>query len=432
MKKIHKKKTLFFILIFFILYINLYSQSETYFFTIPSNGIKVHIIPDYNLPLAGLSIFYRGGASEEPKNKRGITNVIKYLMFMRTENLASDEFLFFFFNIGGKVDAQLSEKYIIFYEVFPAVYINSVLWLEQERMRGLKFGVSDVERAKKLAISEVKIKNSEILSKIYIKIDLSISGGNNQFATPAWGRSEDIKKISLNDVKKYYRKHFTLNKPTVIVTGPFNSKNLAKKIFAYFSKIRRPSIKPSNNYPFLNRAEGPFRINPINKTYIYSKVFILPLPKTLKEYLIYELLTKTFSLSLNGDIMKKLPAFSKFDVKIRYTKNNAIIYTVLYSKDKLKVFKSKYILDNTLKELVSKRISDEAFKTLVNTLLSNLLWKFQFREERLKEIANYYSITNKILLKEQFYYSLLRINKFDLYREANNLLKNKGIKIETK
>ncbi len=432
MKKTHKKKILFFTLAFLILYINLYSQNETYFFTIPSNGIKVHILPDYNLPLAGFSIFYKGGASEEPKNKRGITNVIKYLMFMRTENLASDEFLFFFFNIGAKVDTQLTEDYILFYEVFPAVYVNSVLWLEQERMRGLKFGISDVERAKKLAISEIKIKNSDILSKIYKKIDLSISGGNNQFATPVWGRVEDIRTINLDDVKNYYRKYFTLNQSSIIVTGPFNSKTLAKKIFSYFSKIRKPSIKPLSNSLFLNKTKVLFQIKPIGKTYIYSKVFILPLPKTLKEYLIYELLAKTFSSSLKGDIMKKLPASSNFDVRIRYTDNKAIIYTVLYSKNKLKVFKSKYILENTLKELVSKRISDESFKTLVNTLLSNLLWKFQYRDERLKEIAKYYSITNKMLLKEQFYYSLLRINKLDLYREANNLLKNRGIKIETK
>ncbi len=432
MKRINRKFILILITFFLIANLKLFSQSESYYFLIPKNKIKVFLISDYDLPLAAFSVFYRGGTSVEPAGKKGISNVLKYLMFTRTENLASDEFLFFFFNIGSKVDAYLNNNFLLLYEVFPAVYLNSVLWLEQDRMKGLKFGLSDVERAKKLAINELKERKTNTLSLIYEKLTDVLTEGRGIRGIPSYGNIDDIKKLKLEDLKGFYRKNFRKQEITIIITGPFNNKNLAKKVYSYFSKVHIPPTSFKKKEVFKAASSSAVQIQPINGNFIYSKIFVMPLPKSLKDYMIYNLFKKLFLESLKGEILKKIPASSKFDVDLRYYGDRAILYVILYNKNKLEVFKSKYVLDYTLKEVVSKRIDDDSFKTIINRLLSELLWKFQFRSERLREIARYYEVSGKILFKDQFYYSLLRVNKLDLFREASKLLKNRGIKIETK
>ncbi len=175
-----------------------------------------------------------------------------------------------------------------------------------------------------------------------------------------------------------------------------------------------------------------FLIPPVNNNYIYSKIFILPPPTSLKQYLIYRLFVKTIEYSLNGEILKKLSASSKFDVRLRFIGKKPILYSVIYDTRKLNVFKSKYILDYTINKLTSSGIDDNSFKVSLNNLLTELLSAFQMKDRMLAEIGKYYDLSGKVLLKDQFYFTLLRINKLDLYREANKLLKNRGIKIEAK
>ncbi len=432
MKKNFKYLYFFLILILFFSYRELLSQTESYYFKIPSNQIKFFIIPDYSLPLSGLSVFYKCGSSIDPINKKGIMNIIKYLMFSKTENLASDEFLFFFFNIGGKVDAILTKNYLQFYDVFPAVYMNSVLWLERERIKGLKFGNSDLERAKKLAIDEINEKRRKTINLFYEKIESLILKDKNGYDYPSYGVIDNIRKIKLEDVKNFYKTKFKPSEKTIITIGPFEAKNLRKQLYSFFSKlVKSKSLQKQEEIKILPVKKN-FLIPPVNNNYIYSKIFILPPPTSLKQYLIYRLFVKTIEYSLNGEILKKLPASSKFDVRLRFIGKKPILYSVIYDTRKLNVFKSKYILDYTVNKLTSSGIDDNSFKVSLNNLLTELLSAFQMKDRMLAEIGKYYDLSGKVLLKDQFYFTLLRINKLDLYREANKLLKNRGIKIEAK
>ncbi len=432
MKKNFKSLYIFLILILFFLFEGLLSQTKSYYFKIPSNQIKFFIIPDYSLPLSGLSVFYKCGSSLDPINKKGMMNIIKYLMFSKTENLASDEFLFFFFNIGGKVDAILTKNYLLLYDVFPTVYMNSVLWLERERIKGLKFGDSDLERAKKLAIDEIKEKRRETINLFYEKTESLLLEGDNGFDYPSYGIIDNIKKIKLEDVKNFYKSKFKPSEKTIITIGPFDAKTLRKQLYSFFSKIVKSKTPENQKKIRISPVKKNFQIPPVNNNYIYSKIFILPPPLTLKQYLIYRLFVKTIEYSLNGEILKKLPASSDFDVRLRFIGNRPILYSVIYDTKKLHVFKSKYILDYTINKLTSSGIDDNSFKISLNNLLTELLSAFQMKDRMLVEIGKYYDLSGKVLLKDQFYFTLLRINKLDLYREANKLLKNRGIKIEAK
>ena len=251
--------------------------------------------------------------------------------------------------------------------------------------------------------------------------------------SPPYGRVEDVKRISFSKIKNFYIQNFKRRKSTsIIVTGPFENKSLGKQIYSFFSKIENKKTQDRKRKELKSPKNNFFTIKPIKNTFLYSKIFILPQVKTLKQYLIYKLLAKTIFYSLNGEILKRIPASAKFDVRLEYMENTPVLYAMVYSFRKLDVYKSKYVLDYTIRELTTKGINEESFKTALNGLLTELLLDFQKKENRLIENAEYFDLTGKMLLKNQVYYTLLRLNKLDLYREANRLLKNRGIKIETK
>ena len=57
---------------------------------------------------------------------------------------------------GGMSNAWTSNDYTNFYDVLPAVNIETALWLESDRMRGLAFSEKGLQVQKSVVIEEFK------------------------------------------------------------------------------------------------------------------------------------------------------------------------------------------------------------------------------------------------------------------------------------
>ena len=57
-----------------------------------SNGLDVVVIPDHRTPVVTHMIWYRAGATDEPRGKTGIAHFLEHLMFKGTKTHPEGEF----------------------------------------------------------------------------------------------------------------------------------------------------------------------------------------------------------------------------------------------------------------------------------------------------------------------------------------------------
>jgi Predicted Zn-dependent peptidases len=112
--------------------------------------LNVVLLEDRKLPVITLAIVYHTGSRDDPVGKTGMAQLMQSMMFSGTEAVPPMGHFAMIRRYGGRVNAFVTEDYIIFYQTIPSSQLRTVLWLESERMKGLKIEGGFFTRQKEL------------------------------------------------------------------------------------------------------------------------------------------------------------------------------------------------------------------------------------------------------------------------------------------
>lgn len=102
------------------------------------NGLKVVLSPDETAPIATVAVYYNIGFRNEPKDRTGFAHLFEHMMFQGSENLGKMEFIQLVQKNGGILNGSTRYDFTNYFEIVPAHKLETVLWAEADRMKGLK------------------------------------------------------------------------------------------------------------------------------------------------------------------------------------------------------------------------------------------------------------------------------------------------------
>src|SRR3954469_14439962 len=111
---------------------------ETQYYRLP-NGLKVVLSRDPSVPTATVGVYYGIGFRLEPRNRTGFAHLFEHLMFQGSKHAPKGTFDKVIYDSGGVNNGSTRFDYTNYYEVVPSNALESVLWVEGDRMRGLDF-----------------------------------------------------------------------------------------------------------------------------------------------------------------------------------------------------------------------------------------------------------------------------------------------------
>lgn len=211
-----------------------------------SNGLNVVLLEDRASSVITLAVVYHTGSRDDPIGKTGLAQLMQSIMFSGTDNVPPMGHFAMIRRYGGVVNAFVTEDYIIFYQTLPSSQLRLALWLESERMRGLKIENSFFLRQKELLMAEVKNRlENEAFVEGFIKLN-EVSFINFPYAHPVMGYIEDIENIELEDVKNYYKNYFQPSNAWLILVGDFGVDSSISMIRELFEQIPSRPVKVSS------------------------------------------------------------------------------------------------------------------------------------------------------------------------------------------
>src|SRR5215218_6065587 len=121
------------------------------------NGLKVVLSPDKTAPTIAVGVYYNIGFRIEPKNRTGFAHLFEHMMFQGSENLGKMEFIQLVQKNGGILNGSTRFDFTNYFEVMPAHKLETALWAEADRMKGLKITQENLTNQQGVVKNEVKV-----------------------------------------------------------------------------------------------------------------------------------------------------------------------------------------------------------------------------------------------------------------------------------
>ncbi|RKY60865.1 MAG: hypothetical protein DRP96_04825 [Candidatus Neomarinimicrobiota bacterium] len=201
------------------------------------NGLRVITYEMHTAPIIYSRLTYNIGSKYEPYNQTGISHIVEHMMFKGTKRFPKGAIAELISANGGIFNAFTANDITVYYELLPKNKIDLAFDIESQRMSKCAFDPKEFESEIKVIMEERKQrtenqaagKRREELNTLLYK--------NHPYRNPVIGWMEDIKNITRDQAYAHYRKYYTPNNATLVLTGDFDTAEIMRKVEKYFGKI---------------------------------------------------------------------------------------------------------------------------------------------------------------------------------------------------
>lgn len=207
-------------------------------------------------PLVNFRILFMTGSAEDAPGKKGIASLTAAMLSQAgSEKLPYEEIVKRMYPMATSFGGQVDKEMTVFGGATHKDNLEKYYDLIRQMLLEPGFREEDFTRLKEDAINFLKVSlrdgNDEELGKeqLYNVIYAGHPYGHHNIGAVA-----DLEKITLDDVKAWYKEHFTQSNLVIGLAGGFTG-DFAKKIRADFKKLPEGKWKaPNYAHPALDKA----------------------------------------------------------------------------------------------------------------------------------------------------------------------------------
>ena len=208
-------------------------QIPVEYFKLP-NGLKVVLSRDTTAPVAVVAVYFNIGFRIEPKDRTGFAHLFEHMMFQGSENLGKMEFIKLVQSNGGVLNGSTRFDFTNYFEVVPAHTLETALWAEADRMKGLAITADNLKNQQEVVKNEVKVN---VLNQPYGGfpwLDLPQYANTNWYNSHNfYGDLKDLDAATLEDVASFFKTFYAPGNAVLVIVGDFDpaqTKSVGRKV----------------------------------------------------------------------------------------------------------------------------------------------------------------------------------------------------------
>lgn len=214
------------------------------FYTL-KNGLRVVLSRDTTAPTVGVGVYYHIGFRNEPRDRTGFAHLFEHLMFQGSSNLGKLEFIKLVESNGGQLNGSTRFDFTNYFEILPAHTLETALWAEADRMKGLAIDSTNLRNQQEVVKNEVRVN---VLNQPYGSfpwIDLPMTANENWFnAHNFYGDLADLDAAKLSDAEAFFQRYYAPNNAVLVVVGDFVPARAKAWVEKYFAAIPSVPLPP--------------------------------------------------------------------------------------------------------------------------------------------------------------------------------------------
>jgi len=204
------------------------------------NGLTVILHEDHSDPIVHVDVTFHVGSAREELNKSGFAHFFEHMLFQGSENVADEEHFKIITESGGTLNGSTNTDRTNYYETVPNNQLETVLWLEADRMGYFLDAVTQ----KKFEVQRATVKNEKQQNydnRPYgLRFELqarTLYPYGHPYSWLTIGILEDLDRVELEDLKKFFLRWYGPNNAALTIAGDFDKEQTLEWVNKYFGKI---------------------------------------------------------------------------------------------------------------------------------------------------------------------------------------------------
>src|SRR5437762_8440747 len=276
-----------------------------------TNGLRIVLSPDHSAPTVAVAVYYRIGFRVEPKDRTGFAHLFEHMMFQGSQNLGKMEMIKLVQQNGGVLNGSTRFDFTNYFEVVPANKLETMLWAEADRMKGLAINEDNLKNQQGVVGNEVKVN---VINRPYGGfpwLDIPQYANTNWYnAHNFYGDLKDIEAATLPDVTQFFKTFYAPNNAALAVVGDFDPAAAKQFVEKYFSALpASPQVaQPDLAEPRQEKEKHASKVDPLAKRPALAVAYHMPDRNTPEYYamgLIDQLLVQGDDSMLYQELVKR-------------------------------------------------------------------------------------------------------------------------------
>lgn len=217
-----------------------------------ANGLTVVLHEDISDPLVHVDVTYHVGSNREEPGRSGFAHFFEHMMFEGSENVDDDHGKIIS-NAGGTHNGSTNTDRTNYYQTVPANQLETVLWLESDRMGAFLGAVTQ----EKFEIQRETVKNergqrvdNQPYGRALETLNKSMYPEGHPYSWPVIGWIEDLNRADLNDLKRFFLRWYGPNNAVLTIGGDIDKQETLAWVNKYFGPIPRgPKVENLKKMP---------------------------------------------------------------------------------------------------------------------------------------------------------------------------------------
>lgn len=181
------------------------------------NGCKVILLQEPAFPVVSCQLWFHTGSRNDPPGLSGLSHVIEHMIQNRMQNDA-DHTALKLIECGAKFSASTSDDFTLFVQNLAAENLNTALACLSKCLNQASFTDAELKTAVKQVLAEIDEANKQKARQLDIEMRHLAYRGAGYANHPA-GDPSGIEQIDINELNKYFLKHYGPPNATVVLSG---------------------------------------------------------------------------------------------------------------------------------------------------------------------------------------------------------------------
>jgi zinc protease len=218
------------------------------------NGLTVLLSPDRTAPIVAVTVWYHVGSKNELPGRTGFAHLFEHMMFQGSEHAAKGDHIKTVEDAGGTMNGSTTNDRTNYYETVPNNYLETVLWLESDRMGYLlpALGQDKLDNQRDVVKNERRLRvDNQPYGRASEVFSNTLFPASNPYSWPVIGSMADLSAASVDDVKQFFRTYYAPENAVLSICGDIDVARTKALVEQYFGPIprgpdiTRPSVAPA-------------------------------------------------------------------------------------------------------------------------------------------------------------------------------------------
>jgi zinc protease len=203
------------------------------------NGLSVIVHEDRKTPIVAINIWYHVGSKNERTGKTGFAHLFEHLMFGGSEHLPGS-YIEAMERIGATdLNGTTSEDRTNYFENVPVSALDYALFAESDRMGFFASTISQEVLDLQRGVVQNEKRQGEnqpyaIVEDLMVK---STYPAAHPYAHTVIGSMEDLDSATIEDVREWFKTHYTPSNAVLVIAGDISIKGAREKANRHFGEI---------------------------------------------------------------------------------------------------------------------------------------------------------------------------------------------------